>query len=239
MHHLSCHPDKHKASDRDAAIVEHVSRFRLSTNQVIGRLLFPGKGPAAVRKVTARLCASAYLRSRPLRHPQNCFFLGQRSVAEMGLPPHWAWPPGPQSLATEYAILSYATLGVRYHRRLRRHELKAELPWLPREHGEAAYCLDETDRGSVIELLQVDLGGTADHVARKCDRVIQERLRLEAFRQTAASRRLRLVVITGHVSKAEAIRRSLSRHIWPAGLELHLAVVPCLPGLSTGVAKHA
>ena len=90
----------------------------------------------------------------------------------------------------------------------------------------------------MLELVRVDLGGPADHVARKCVADLNERYRLREFSRLVAQHHFRLVVITATREKAAAVRQALERHDLFPGLPVHLPVVPQLLSL-TGSIHHA
>jgi hypothetical protein len=148
----------------------------------------------------------------------------------MGISGYRAMPLGPQSLPQEFAMLSFATLGAKPHLRLCHEEVLERCPWLPMYMANAPHCLDHVD---VLELVRVDLGGPADHVARKSATDLANRCRIREFPAMIADQRFRLVVITSTIGKASAIKRALDRHDLPAGLLVHFSVVPQL--LSLGV----
>lgn len=209
---------------RDRAILQHLSRYRMTTNEVIQRLFFPRQKPNAVTKVTARLTERGLLRQFPLYHPRNYFTLGDEGVAVMGLPPGRAEGLGPQSLPIEFGVLNYALLGAAQHQRLTRDELVKRYPFFGEGTCEQTY----TECDGVLELVRVDLGGAADHVARKCFRDISQRSETNGFVALLRENRFRLVVVTCTKEKAAAISNALSGHLWPDGLMIHLAVVPDL-----------
>jgi hypothetical protein len=93
----------------------------------------------------------------------------------------------------------------------------------------APHCLDEQHQ--LLELVRVDLGGPADHVARKCARDLTRRRHLPEFNSFVAQGRFRLAVVTATQEKAAAVRQALDHHDWPAGLLIHLSVVPKLLSL--------
>jgi hypothetical protein len=135
-------------------------------------------------------------------------------------------PLGPQTLPTDYATMVYATTSAHQRRRLTGEELLHLIPGMPAILADFAYCLDETQQPAVLELIRVDLGGKPDHVARKCDADIEVRKPVEQLMRWMRDGRFRLVVITATADKAITIRDSLSQHVWPAGLTIHLAIVP-------------
>jgi hypothetical protein len=91
-------------------ILDHVLRYRMTTNQVVERLYFPAQKYNAVTKVTARLRRDRLLSKFVLCHPRVYFTLGPRAAQDLGVSPGRTCPLGPQSLPTEYAVLAYAVL---------------------------------------------------------------------------------------------------------------------------------
>jgi hypothetical protein len=170
----------------------------------------------------------------PLSHPRAYFTLGEGEARNRGLPPNRCQPLGPQSLPIQYAILAYATLGATQHQRLTPNELRPLCPWMAPRLARLPHCLDD-GRPPVLEALQVDLGGTPDHVARKCGVAIAARRGLPGFDRLLERGGFRLVVLTATAEKAAAIRASISQHVWPDGLKIHLAVIPDLLQLT---ARH-
>jgi hypothetical protein len=211
-------------ADRDRRILDHVARYRLTTHQVLHKLFFPQRQPNGLTKVTARLCRQRRLNRFTLRHPRVYFTLGNDEARDRGLPPNRCQPLGPQSLPIQYAVLAYATLGATQHRRLTSKELRALCPWMAPGLARLPHCLDN-GRPPVLETLQVNLGGTPDHVARKCDAAIAARRGLPEFDRLLGQRGFRLVVLTATAEKAAAIRGAINQHVWPDGLQIHLAVV--------------
>ena len=221
--------------DRDRLILEHVARYRLTTITAIQRVVLPGMSRNAIDKITNRLCDAGLLRKHILLYPMKYFVLGEVSVRNMGLGAHRATPLGSQSLPQEFALLAFATLGPQQHLRLNAAEVKKRCPWVPLSLTVAPHCIDQAN---VLELVRVDLGGSADHVARKCAADLTERSRIREFLSVVAAGQFRLVVITSTQGKVEAIQRALNHHLWPSGLLIHFAVVPQL--LSLGAkAKNA
>ena len=210
----------------DRQLIDHVGRFKLTTTEVVKRALLPGKSHNAITKITNRLCKSGLLAKFPLIHPLKYFVLGQRGAHLLGLGEHRSLPLGPQSLPIEYATLVYATLGNQPRMRLTTAETVEVCPWLPVRLAKSTHCLDQQNQ--VLELIRVDLGGPADHVARKCVGDLLARRQHSPFRLLLAEQKFRLVVITGTEQKAEAVQQALDRHDWPKDLLIHLSVVPKL-----------
>jgi hypothetical protein len=211
---------------RDRKIIQHVDRYRLTTIEVLSRVVVPGLSSNALSKIANRLCDAGYLRKYTLLHPTRYFVLGEAGANLLGSGNHRVAPLGPQSLPTECGVLFYATLGNTVRLRLIPAEVEKICPWLTPRLAEAPHCTDQSQ--GVLELIRVDLGGPADHVARKCAMAVNERRRLREFSGFVAQGRFRLVVITMTKEKAAAVRQALDHHDWPTGLLIHLSIVPQL-----------
>ena len=235
---MSSAKPKHRRqlSLRDRKIVEHVLRYRLTTVEVLGHVVLPGLSPNALSKISSRLCDAGYLRKYTLLHPTHYFVLSETGANSLGVGNHRATPLGPQSLPLEYAVLVYATLGKAPRRRLTAAEVLRKCPWLKPALAEAPHCEDE--QHGALELIRVDLGGPADHVARKCAADVTQRRRWRQFAALVTQGHFRLVIITATKEKAAAVRQALDRHDWPPGLLVHFSVVPQLLSL-TASRNHA
>jgi hypothetical protein len=225
-----------RLSARDRKILDHVARHRLTTIAVLRRTVLGGLSRNAANKVVNRLCESCYLQKCTLLHPIRYFVLGEAGAKSLGITPHRTISLGPQSLPTEYALLVYTNIGKHSRKRLTKQEVLECCPWLPLSLADAPHCSDESN--TTLELLRVDLGGPADHVARRCFADIAARLRLREFVAFLREGRFRVVVLTGTKEKAAAIRQALDRHDWPTGLMFHFTVVSDLLSL-TASRNHA
>jgi len=210
-----------RLSLRKRQIVEQVVRDRLSTNTVIQQRFFVDCHPTTVTRATAELCSLDWLNAYPLVYPIKYFRPGKRAVSAFGMTLSATLPLGPQALPTEYAMLLYTTSNHSHVRRLLTSELRALHPWLQPEWFQATHALRN---GSIIELLRVDLGGPADHIARKCQSEIHARYAMEEFRQLLTNQAFQLVVITGATEKAAQINSALTAHVWPKGMLFRIAV---------------
>jgi len=213
-----------RLTPRDRAILAQVARHRLTTVAVLRRTLFPALSQTAVTKIVGRLCRHRYLCKYTLHHPLRYYVLGETGGKLLGLGAHRSAALGPQALPLEYAALLYAMLGKQPRTRLSRGELQTRFPWFPEPWAEACHCLDEST--NILELLRVDYGASADHVARKCGQDIHRRSHSHDFLKLLTAGRFRLVLITATPEKGAALRQALDRHDWPRGMLLHLSVIP-------------
>lgn len=214
-------------------IVEHVVRDRISTNEFIEKRFFANRHPSIVTRATSQLAEQGWLSSFPLLYPTKYFVAGKRAAAAYGLPVGRTQPLGPQSLPTEYAILEYTAANASVVKRLTGSELQSQVPWYGSECMTAPHCQRHSSDGLLLELIRVDLGGSADHVARKCRGDVEARLMHREFLELLSSGGFSIVVVTGSIAKADAILTALEQHVWPVGIVFRTAVfvtlIPLLP----------
>lgn len=223
-----------RLTTRDREIVEHVVRNRISTNEVIQRQFFDGAHATSVTRATARLCASGWLSAYPLIYPTKYYIPGKLAASAYGLPIGRTYPLGPQSLPTEYALLEYVAANAQHISRLTSDDIQSRLPWYAAEWLLAPHCERSLAERRTLELVRVDLGGPADHIARKCRRDIGQRHKAVEFAELISRQEFSLVIVTGSTQKAAAIQSALEEHRWPEQLTFRIAVfvslIPLLPG---------
>jgi hypothetical protein len=216
---------------RDKSILEHVARFRLTTVDVLHQAILVGDSPNAIAKLLNRLSKYRYLTKHTLVHPVRYYVLGEDGAAWLGLDHYRVVSLGPQALPIEYGVLLYALLGNPRRTRLMRAEILNWGPWLDPTMAEVPHCAEIEQR--ILELIRVDLGGPAAHLARKCVGDVTKRRTIREFLPFVADGRFRLVVVTATPEKSQAVRQALLAHEWPRGLLVHISVVPQLLILST------
>ncbi len=222
-----------RLSARQRQIIEHVVRDRITTNEAVQQLFFDECHATSVTRATAELCSLGWLASFPLAYPTKYFRLGKKAASAFGLTVHATYPLGPQSLPTEYALLRYTSTNHPRVRRLMTSEILTLHPWHKTEWFGTPHCIRRSSAQSITELIRVDLGGPADHIARKCQAEINARFTTDEFRNLLANREFQLVIITGSTEKAAQIDTALTAHHWPDGMLFHIAVftdlLPLLP----------
>lgn len=227
-------PNRSRLSERDREIIEHVVCNHISTNEVIQKLFFDESHASSVTRATAKLCTAGWLAAFPLIYPSKYFIPGKLAAATYGLPIGRTYPLGPQSLPTEYALLEYAAANSPQVMRMSAEEIRRQLPWYAPEWMLAPHCRRRSEEKAILELVRVDLGGPADHIARKCRRDIGLRQRAVEFSSLLSRQEFSQVIITGSTQKAAAIQQAIEQHRWPDHLTFRIAVfvslIPLLPG---------
>lgn len=220
-------------SARGRLIIDQVIRDQIATNESIHKRIGLNCHPSTITRITARLCESGWLVDFPLIYPCKYFLPGKQATAAFGLPVSRSHPLGPQSLPTEFALLEYTSTNSAQVQRLLPSELQSQYPWYRPVWKFASHCLRKSERKQVLELIRVDLGGPADHIARKCRDDISAPSAVAEFHDMLSRAEFCLVVITGSTSKAAAIQSALESHQWPEGIVFRLAVfvslLPLLP----------
>jgi len=226
-------PALSRLTSRDRLIVEHVVRDRISTNEVIQQRFFDAAHPTSVTRVTARLCSLGWLASFPLIYPTRYFVPGKLSASAYGLPASRTLPLGPQSLPTDYAVLKYTSANDPQVQRLTYEEIDRVATWYQPEWMFHPHCMRHHESGGILELVRVDLGGPADHIARKCRDDIRLRNDMAEFQEFVKRGRFALVILTGSTAKAAMIQAALDHQPWMQGIVFRLSVfvslIPLLP----------
>jgi hypothetical protein len=210
-------------NSRDRQILDHVARYRLSTNAIVHAEFFRSNRLDAAMKVTARLVRDGWLHSYPFVGLRSYFVLTLAATRQCGVGEDRALPLGPQALPTDAAVLEYCLAGARKRRRMTPSELAQQFPEWPHALRAAPHALNSQGH---LELIRVDHGAPADHVARKCLADITRRLAVPELEERIDAGQLTLVVLTPSSDKAAAIRRSLAAKEFPETLTIHLAVIP-------------
>ena len=107
-------------------------------------------------------------------------------------------------------------------------ELEETIPWLPRNLKHSPYCIG---RDNVLELVRVDLGGSARNIAKKLSADCSKRFEIREFRDLITNSQFQLVVLTTTNAKARLIRQAIQSLTWTQGIRLHLAMIPNLAQL--------
>ena len=203
--------------DRDYEILDHLARYRLTTREVLHKLYFDDSELNAVTKVTSRLTEHGFLNKYELAPGRSYFVMGPESARIMGVSPKKCKPIGPQALPKEYATLYFCCMNEPQRERLRVSELNKKFPDLmARKIDNSHYYLDRADDGTVrLAYLRIDQGGTRDHIARKCEKDIEDRQRIPSFRELIETDRFLITVVTAREAKADLVRETLKRRSWP------------------------
>jgi hypothetical protein len=205
-----------RLGDRDYEIFQHLLRYRLTTREVLHRLLFADSEINAVTKVTSRLTKHGYLNRYELYTPRSYFVLGPQAAKILGVSPKKTNSLGPLALAREYGNLAYCCLAESPRERLLVSEIRERDPkFLQAKLDSSHYYLDDDGETVRLGYIRVDLGGPPDHVVRKCTEDLEDRYVHTGFRELIDQGRFLIGIVTGREEKKETIRDALRRHRWP------------------------
>jgi hypothetical protein len=221
-----------RLGDRDYEIFEHLTRYHITTREVLRRLFFSDSEENAVTKVTSRLTLHGYLNRYELYPPRTYFVVGPRAASLLGISPKKTKELGPQSLIREYATLAFCCLGTERRERLsvseirKRHEQLLQ-PKLDSSH----YYLDNDGETTRLAYIRVDYGGPPEHIVRKCKEDLADRYCHQAFKELIDSDRFLIAIVTARKEKAAAIHEAIKLRQWPN--RFRIEVVPDLVNLIT------
>ncbi|MCB0324633.1 MAG: hypothetical protein KDD69_13720 [Bdellovibrionales bacterium] len=219
--------------DRDFDIFEHIMRYRMTTREVLQRLFFTDSELNAVTKVTSRLVEHGFLRRYELYPSRSYFTLGPASRHFLGIRQNATRDLGPIAKAREFAVLCYCCLSDKVRERLTVSELNTKLPGfalggLDNSH----YYLDRHGDTTRLTYMRVDLGGSIDHILRKCRKDVADRMRYDVFDDLISNDRFALAIVTARSEKVQKIRDALEQQLdWP--IAFRIEAVPELVELVT------
>lgn len=222
-------------AERDAAILEHLRRYHLTTPEVLHRLFFPGVGLNAVRKVTARLIRERRISPARLYEQRKYFVLTPREAERLGEHRSIGRKFEYQGLVNAYALLCFcAATGVQ---KFTPKEFAEKFPDLviPGVRSSNYYREPEqTPEGlkKRLAFIHVDYGISPNALLKKVRKIPSRAYTLPAF-ATLIQRGLFIVtVLTPTEAKAAEIRAALSLE-QPSPVRFRIQVVPELAELLT------
>ena len=202
---------------RDAAIMEHLKRYHLTTPEVLHRLFFPGVGLNAVRKVTGRLVRERRIRPCSLFDQRKYFILTPREAVRLGEHRSVARKFEYQGLVNAYGVLSYCVqTGTK---KFTPKEFREQFPELVIPGVRLAnYYIDtefigdgETPEGrkSRLGFMLVDYGTSEQTILKKLRKIAVRGFTLPAFTRLIQRGNFVNAIIAPTVAKAEAIKAAL------------------------------
>jgi hypothetical protein len=199
-------------AERDAAILEHLKRYHLTTPEVLHRLFFPGVGLNAVRKVTGRLVRERRIRPCSLFDQRKYFILTPREAVRLGEHRSVARKFEYQGLVNAYGVLSYCVqTGTK---KFTPKEFREQFPELVIPGVRLAnYYIDieETPEGrkSRLGFMLVDYGTSEQTILKKLRKIAARGFTLPDFTRLIQRGNFVNAIIAPTVAKAEAIKAAL------------------------------
>ncbi|MEM8734268.1 MAG: hypothetical protein AAGG44_08600 [Planctomycetota bacterium] len=210
---------------RDAAIFADLVKFRALTNEFIWKRHASHLKYNAVVKITGRLVRQQWLVKYPLFERYVYFLAGTKLLKLHGGKPSQSEPLGPQALAMSIALLNLCSQQLQINL-VDPTCWPTELAWLPKKMRGVRVLVSKDPEFGELLLARTDLGGSAEHVAKKCSQDIARRMQLPAFNVAVKQQQVRFVVLTVNEIKAERIRHQINKRDWPIGLRFRIHLVP-------------
>ncbi len=198
--------------ERDAAILEHLKRYHLTTPEILHRLFFPGVRVNAVRKVTGRLCRERRIRPCRLFDQRKYFVLTPREAVRLGEHRSIARPFEYQGLVNAFGVLAYCVqTGTNKFTPKEFREKFPELVIPGVRLGNYYIDVEETPEGrkSRIGFMLVDYGTSETTILKKLRKIAVRGLTLPAFTRLIQKGNFVNAVIAPTTTKAEAIKAAL------------------------------
>lgn len=206
-------------ADRDGDVLEHVARYRITTNEVLSHLFF--RTDNATKKVMRRLAAPIppkgtplaeeqktarpfFLQTRELLGKRQYYHLAARGAHKLGLRParKHAQPPGPQALIGHYAILVHCCRHDDQRILFTRRELAEQLSAIS---DYAPYYVERQDGRTRLVRIVVDHNRAAAGIIDKCRTIIREAHQVRYLAEKIRCQQFAIAALTLNTEKVKAI----------------------------------
>jgi hypothetical protein len=217
-------------AERDAAILEHLRRYHLTTPEILHRLFFPGVGLNAVRKVTGRLSRERRIRPCRLFDQRKYFILTPREAVRLGEHRSIARPFEYQGLVNAFGVLSYCVqTGTKKFTPKEFQEKFPELVIPGVRLGNYYIDVEESSDGrkSRLGFMLVDYGTSELTILKKLRKIAARGFTLPAFTGLIQKGNFVNAVIAPTATKAESIKAALLAEP-PGFIRYRVEVVPDL-----------
>jgi hypothetical protein len=196
------------ADDRDEAILEHLRRYHLTTNEVLRQRFFPETNDAAVRKVVSRLIRVQKLLACRLFDNRKYYVLTPREAVARGEHRCIAQPFNYQGLVNAYAVLWFCTQ--QNAEIFTAQEFETKFPdLLIRGVRTRNYYLDRSEEPNRLAFILVDYGTKPEEIAKKIHRIISRGYTLAAFARLIQRGRFLIAILTPGEEKKSLIRAAI------------------------------
>lgn len=197
-------------SERDQQILQHVERYRVTTDDILAELFFANSSHAtAVQKVASRLAADGWLRkSQPLLR-RNVYSLGP-AYHQVNAAANTR-PFTEQSLPPAIAVLYFCVRNG--HKRLSLDELrKIDARLLEGGRTRTLPCIGREHAGRLgIGMLVVDRNSPNRRVIWKLRRLVRQRITRPVYLAWIRSNRMSLTVIVPAEDRVELLAKEIQR----------------------------
>ena len=207
--------------DRDQAILEHVARYRITTNEILQNLFFEG-ARENTKNVVKRLTKQDLLHSQPLYGKKVYYQLTTAGAERVGLPREAAQALGSQSLRRCYGVLGFChqtnEAQAKPRRRLAPGELAEAFPDLVENLSSEQhdYYLDHDGKTVRLGFIKVDYGGDHKGLLRHCRQFVTEKARkTPVLKELVANELFVVAIVTGEESKRQAFYTALKQKPLP------------------------
>lgn len=215
-------------------ILLHVSRYRLTTVDVLHRLFYSDATRGAAQKAANRLVESELLQSYEVTGSM-IYQLTRATASEFGVPLNAAAPLRSQSLRENYAVLAFCCLSDNDpansnapRERLTPMEFRNHFPEFASAPGikpeNQFYYLDSHNGAPLLGRATVDSGADTERIHRKCRDILTHALRTAHLCELVDQNVFVISVLTAEDTKRKAIIEAVTRK--PLGCLFRAYAIP-------------
>lgn len=215
---------------RDHAILDHVRRYRITTQEVLQMVFFPEQKIDAVKSTVRRLTGAGHLTDAPLYGTRKYYHLTTRTGrALFSLPDYFCRPLGEQALPQTFGVLCFCCLASEFRERFTREQFEAQFPDLASAQYPHPYYIDDDGEKKRLGCILVDQGADHKRILRKCRDIVNDKKLSAPFRGLIENDDFLIAIVTTRDTKKAAIEAAAERNAFRT--RLRVETVPSLQHL--------
>lgn len=195
-----------RLTDRDVKTLDHIRTFRMTTLEILQRLLFPDQQIEAVKSWRRRVKHAGLIGGGDFIHPRD--YIRLTPLAVQKLYGEAGEPLTPFTLARQYGILAFCCTLETLQRKLTSRDFCEKFPnladgnHLPRDF----YYVDKDSSQQRLGFIYIDHGRTARRIYVRYRDLVAKRFKLPDWRQEVINRdRFIMAVVTAKPEKKKRI----------------------------------
>jgi hypothetical protein len=211
-----------------AAVLQHMSRYRLTVLEALQRLsVFASVGSRRIRRLLNDCQEQQLIGAAALHHGLTYWHLQADGSRRLEPADQQHGPLSEPAKIRAYALLRFCCLSDHPRQRLTRQEIASRLPELHR-HGMAGTYYFAPEGPGRLGMARIDAGhhGRWDRIIQTLREDIDAHLRRPAWRRLIEAQRFELAVLTVFPQKAERLREALAKLPHTQCIPVQLVALP-------------
>lgn len=225
-------PSRVLADTLNLDILEHVHRFRMTTQHAVQRLLMDSYDLEGVKTRLRRLQERGFLAQQQLWANSKCYHLTPKAAKQVfGESSRAGQPLRGRPLKEAFATLTFCTFHDPPLHKFTRKDFTKAYPDLVATGLPAQAYYREADEHKRIGFIIVDCGADSRNLVRKCKKVVRTRFKHTPWRQQILDDRFLVTIITALPTKQRRLQELLAEETELREVTFRVVLCPDLANL--------